>query len=102
MKWVLLSPGNYKLVDDEDERPAVKLPSHKPGKIFTPFAPSWKKYEEGMKHPDSPNQGEYADKFIAEREHQLKVDPQAKKWEESRKAVWAREKPQWVKQLKDD
>ena len=96
------SPGSYNLVDDSDERPAVKLPHRGIGTLHTTFSPSWKKYEEGMKNPNSKNQGEYTDKFIAEREHALKTDPQAKRWEEGRKESWAKDKPQWVKEHAND
>ena len=98
MKWVMKSPGNYKLVDDTDERPAVKLPSKKYGVPHVAYVPSWKKYEEAMRHPDSKQQGVAVDKFMAEREHALKTDPQARKYEESRKARWAADKPQWIKE----
>jgi hypothetical protein len=98
MKWVMKSPGNYKLVDDTDERPAVKLPSQKVGSFYNPFTPSWKKYEEAMRHPDSNQQGVATDKFMAERDHALRTDPQAKKYEESRKARWVADKPQWIKE----
>jgi hypothetical protein len=98
MKWIQSAPGSYKLVDDTDERPAVKLPHKKYGPIHTPFIPSWKKYEEAMRHPDSKQQGVATDKFMAERDHALRTDPQAKKYEESRKARWAADKPQWIKE----
>ncbi len=98
MKWIQSAPGNFRLVDDDDERPAVKLPSRVIGAPHVAFTPSWKKYEEGMKHPDSKDQGLYTDKFLAEREHAMKTDPQAKRWEETRKASWAKDKPQWIKE----
>jgi hypothetical protein len=98
MKWVLHSPGSYRLVDDSDERPAVKLPSRKFGVPSTRFNPSWKKYEEGMKHQDSKTQVESGDKFMDERDHAMKTDPQAKRWEDSRKASLARDKPQWIRE----
>lgn len=98
-KWIMASPGNYKLVDDSDERPAVKLPSKTIGVPHIGFTPSWKKYEEGMKHQDSKNQVDYTDKFMAERDHAIKTDPRAKRWEEGRKKEWANAKPEWVKKL---
>jgi hypothetical protein len=102
MKWIMQSPGSYRLVDDSDERPAVKLPSKKPGSPNLRYTPSWKKYEEGMKHQDSKNQVESGDKFMDAREHAMRTDPQAKKWEESRKATLVREKPQWIKEHPND
>ena len=105
MKWVEVSPKKYRLVDDSDERPAIHLKSkplpHSSG-IHTLYVPPWKKYEEGMKHPDNKHQGIEADKFIAEREFQVKNDPKAKRWEESRKAAWAKDKPQWVKKMQQE
>jgi hypothetical protein len=67
--------------------------------IYVKFSPSWKKYEEAMKHPDSKVQGEATDKFLAEREHAMKTDPQARRWEESRKASLAKDKPQWIRHM---
>jgi len=98
MKWIQSAPGNYKLVEDTDERPEVKLPSKTVGAPHVAYVPSWKKYEEAMRHPDSNQQGVASDKFIAEREHAIKTDPQAKRYEESRKARWAADKAQFVKE----
>jgi hypothetical protein len=105
MKWVKVTHGTYKYVEDSDDRPAVTL-SKKPidgRSISTPYIPPWGKYEEGMKHPDSKHQDIYADKFIAERDFQVRTDPKAKRWEASRKADWEKEKPNWVKmKIKED
>ena len=102
MKWVLNSPGNYRLVDNDDERPEVKLPGKKLGTPHIAYTPSWKKYEEGMHHPDNKKQAASGDKFFAEREHALKTDPQARRYEESRKEAWAKEKPQWIREHAND
>ena len=102
MKWIQSAPGNYKLVEDTDERPEVKLPSRTVGAPHIAFVPPWKKYEEAMKHPDSKQQGVATDKFMAEREHAIKTDPQARKYEESRKARWTADKPQWIKEHAND
>jgi len=102
VKWVELSPGRYKLVEDDDSRPAVKLKS----RIGTPnvkFNPSWGKYEQNYwtPDPDVNSSNDLTDKFLDEREHQLKVNPKAKRWEEGRKKEWARNKPYWVKQQRE-
>ena len=102
MKWIQSAPGNYKLVEDTDERPEVKLPSKTVGAPHVAYVPSWKKYEEAMRHPDSNQQGVATDNFMAEREHAIKTDSQAKRYEESRKARWAKDKPQWIKEHAND
>jgi len=96
VKWIQLSPGHYKLVEDDDERPAVKL-KNKRGAPTVAFTPSWKKYEQNYWTPDSRDDKDLADKFIAERDYAMKTDSKAKKWEEGRKQEWARNKPEWIK-----
>ena len=101
-KWVQDSPGCYKLVDRTDPRPAVKLPDRglaQSSNIHVKYTPDWKKYEEGMHKGTPDQQAEAADKFTAERDHQLKVDKSARRWEESRKESWAKDKPQWRKEM---
>jgi len=98
MKWITISPGHYRLVDDSDERPSVKLRS-KSGAPVIKYTPPWKVYEEGMKHQLSKDQVTPGDKFLAEREHQLKIDPVAKRWEDSRKASWDKDKPSWRREM---
>ena len=61
------------------------------------FVPAWRKYEEGMKHPDSKDQVTSGDKFVAERKHELETNPQAKRWETGRKKAWDSAKPAYVK-----
>jgi hypothetical protein len=51
-----------------------------------------------MTHPDSKVQGKATDMFNAERDHEMKTDPRAKKWEESRRERLAKDKPYFVKQ----
>lgn len=97
-KWVQTSPGKYRLVDETDPRPAAKLKGSK-GTPKLRFTPSWKKHEAEMNHPSDQKQMEATDKFIAEREHAMKTDPKAKRWEEGRKKEWARNKPAWRKQI---
>jgi hypothetical protein len=74
----------------------------KTSSVFTiPYNPPWKKYEEGMKHPDSKKQGAFADKFYEVREHEMKTDPKAERWEKSRKEAWQKDKPYYVKKVEE-
>lgn len=100
MKWVETSINRYKLVEDEDPRPKVDLPNKKgvPSVLFTP---SWKKYEQNYWTPDPEVKEDFkkTDAFLEEREHETKTDPKAKRWEESRKKEWAKNKPAWRKKM---
>lgn len=62
------------------------------------YTPDWKKYEKDLYHPDPKVQQEATERFTAAREHALKTDPQARRWEESRKESAAKDKPQFVKE----
>jgi len=97
MKWVTLRDGLQRLVDNDDPRPAVKTKKKPMGIPFIPYSPTWKKYEKDMWNTDYKHSSEATDKFIAEREHETKTDPKAARWEQSRKAGWAKDKPLWVK-----
>lgn len=101
-KWIETSPGHYKLVDRDDPRPE-KEPQGKSfgGSTYVKFSPSWRKYEGDIHNENaSPDaQAEAADKFVAEREHQMKIDPRAASWEKSRKESLAREKPIWRREM---
>jgi DNA-directed RNA polymerase subunit RPC12/RpoP len=57
--------------------------------ISTPVVPSWRRYEHQINTPEG------ADKFIKEREHQVKTDPQMAKWEKSRKNWFQKQKHNW-------
>ena len=102
VKWVEDTPGLYRLVDDEDPRPAVELPSRR-GAPTIRYNPSWRKYEAGQFIGNADEQIEAGDKFLQEREHEMKVDPKARKWEESRKKSLLKDKPAWRKErMKSD
>ena len=100
MKWVLTSPNHYKLVPDDDPRPAVLLPDRK-GVPTLLFTPSWRKYEQNYWSPDPDKKisNDKTDKFLAEREHETKTNLKARRWEESRKKEWAKNKPAWRKKM---
>lgn len=61
------------------------------------YQPEWKKYEKDLHDPDPEKQVKAAEAFELEREHQMRNDCQARRWEESRKESLAKDKPQWVK-----
>lgn len=64
----------------------------------TTYTPEWKKFEEDMRSDDPQKAMEATEKFTAAREHELKTNSQAKRWEESRKQSWAKDKPQWARE----
>ena len=97
MKWIKVRDGIHKFVSDSDPRPAVHLPKKKIGSVYIPFQPPWKKYERGMWNDDKVQSMSLTDKFIDEREHEMKTDPKAARWEKSRKARWEKDKPEWRK-----
>lgn len=61
------------------------------------FNPEWAKFEEDMHSSDPQKAQEATEKFTAARDHAVRTDSQARRWEESRKEGWAKDKPQWVK-----
>jgi|GEM_PF-5224949 len=62
------------------------------------FTPSWKKYEKDLHSEDIETNLKASDAFEAERNHALETDPEARKWEASRRERVAKDKPQWVKE----
>ena len=101
MKWVQVRDGSYKYVNDNDPRPSVELHKRQIGDTYVKFTPSWKKYEQNYWTPDPErtSDNKTTDKFLAERDHETKTDPKARRWEDSRKKEWARNKPAWRKQM---
>jgi hypothetical protein len=100
MKWIQSSPGSYRLVDDSDERPAVKLPNRRftegPTKeLKVKFLPSWKKYEEKMHHGTPAEQREASELFTAEREKEINTSRQASSWEKGRREWFQKQKHDW-------
>lgn len=67
------------------------------------YTPDWKKYEKKMRSDDSEEAYKAGEAFIQERETSVKNDPKARRYEESRREAWAKEKPEWKKeQLKKE
>lgn len=97
MKWVKIHNGSFKFVEDSDPRSSVYIPKKPFGIPYTPFNPSWKKYEKDMWNTDYKRSSKATDKFIAEREYEMRTDPKAARWEKSRKEGWAKDKPLWIK-----
>ena len=96
MKWVEVRSGKYKLVEDDDPRPAVTL-QPKVGVPAIHIAPPWKKFEAPTFEASAPEQRVASDKFEASREHYTKIDKNWDRWEKSRRATLAKDKPAWVK-----
>jgi hypothetical protein len=94
LKWVEIRSGKYALVEKDDPRPAVNLKT-RIGPPNVAFTPSWKKYENPMFVGDAKSTVEASDKFVAEREHAIKVDPKAARWEKSRKEWFGKQKHNW-------
>ena len=100
MKWVQVRDGKYKYVSDDDARPAVTLPSKKPGIPSVPYQPPWAAYEKEVWHEDTKTSIKATDRFDETRAHEVRTDPRAARWEASRKERLAKDKPQWVKWAK--
>jgi hypothetical protein len=94
LKWVEVRSGRYKLVEPDDPRPEVKL-QDRWGSPNVAFTPSWKKYETPMFIGDLKSKEEAVDKFSQEREHAIKVDPKAARWEKSRREWFQKQKHNW-------
>lgn len=92
MKWVKIREGHYRLVGDDDTRPAVKLPSKKIGNFFLGYSPGWAgTFKRLSPHPeamDAVGEREATDVMLGEKEKELKVDKKAQKWERGRKVAW--------------
>jgi co-chaperonin GroES (HSP10) len=61
------------------------------------YKPEWAKYEDKMRTGTAQEQQTASDQFLAARDHALKTDPQARRYEESRRDRLAKDKPAWVK-----
>jgi predicted nucleic acid-binding Zn-ribbon protein len=70
------------------------------GTVFTPFFPSWGRYEREMKTGDPHEQVKAAEMFTKTREKEVKYSPRAARWERSRKVSLQKQKGAWVKQEK--
>ena len=92
MKWVQESPNKYRLVVDDDERKEVKLKSRiHEGAPKVKFIPSWRRYEKNI------NEVGTADQFTKEREREINTNPEAARWEKSRREYYQKQKGAWLK-----
>lgn len=62
------------------------------------YTPSWKIYEKDLHSEDPDVARKAADQFYFERQNELRNDPQARRWEESRREMVVKDKPIWKKQ----
>lgn len=62
------------------------------------YEPGWKQYENDLHSEDADKAREAAIAFDETRQHELKNSTTARRWEQSRKEAWAKEKPEWKKQ----
>jgi chaperonin GroES len=62
------------------------------------YSPSWQVYEKDLHSEDAEVARKAAEAFDIDRQKEMANSPQARKYEESRKAAWAKDKPQWVKE----
>jgi hypothetical protein len=101
-KWVEIRSGRYTLVPIDDPRPEIHLKDKAmDGAPNIAFTPSWKKYETPMFIGDGHAQYEASEKFTAEREHAIKTDPKAARWEKSRVEWFHKQKHNWSKKEKE-
>jgi hypothetical protein len=94
VKWVKVREGLYKLVEDDDPRPAVKLKSHR-GAPNIKYVPPWKKYESPMWFGGANDQIKASEQFTQERDREMQKDPKAARWEKSRREWFAKQKRGW-------
>lgn len=62
------------------------------------YKPEWAKYEKDISNPDPVIASRAAEAFDETRKQELKNDPQARKWEQSRKEAFLKDKPEYTKQ----
>ena len=62
------------------------------------YKPEWAKYEQDMANPDPTIARKAADAFDEVRAEALKNDATARRWEQSRKESFQKDKPEYIKQ----
>lgn len=105
MKWVKISDGKHKLVPDSDPRPEDTEFANRttpPGSPHIAFKPSWAVFEPSMRSHDPKVQRAATDLFMAERTRETAMSSKARRWEQSRKESWAKDKPTWRKRQQID
>jgi hypothetical protein len=96
---------NYSHQEWSEEQEPIELQCDacdKTTKSFSiPFVPSWGKYEEGMHSDDKKFALDSSEKFEQEREHAMRTDPKAARWEKGRKEGWQKDKPYYAKKVQE-
>lgn len=62
------------------------------------YKPEWAKYEKDLTNPDPEKARAAAQAFDETRKHEMAVDSKARRWEESRRESFFKDKPTYVKQ----
>jgi co-chaperonin GroES (HSP10) len=62
------------------------------------YKPEWAKYEKDLTNPDPEIARKAAEAFDEVRAEELKNNPEAREWEQSRKEAFLKDKPEFVKQ----
>lgn len=62
------------------------------------YKPEWAKYEKDISNPDPVVASRAAEAFEETRKNEMANDPKARRWEESRKESFLRDKPEYTKQ----
>jgi co-chaperonin GroES (HSP10) len=62
------------------------------------YKPEWAKYEKDLTNPDPEIASRAAEAFDETRREEMKNDPKAREWEQSRKEAFLKDKPEWTKQ----
>jgi co-chaperonin GroES (HSP10) len=62
------------------------------------YTPEWSKYEKDLHSPDSQTAFKAGIAFDETRKNEINNSAKARRFEESRKEAWSKDKPQWVKE----
>lgn len=100
-KWIETSPGRYKTVPLSDPRPTKTPPKKELGRgPFVISAVPWAAMESAMHDGTNHDKQRAAtDAFIDERSKWTATSTKYRKWEQGRKAEWAKNKPTWRKKM---
>lgn len=94
MKWVKIRDGHYCLVEDDDKRAEVKLPSRGIRNFYIGYKPKWAETFDRLNPDpaamDAEGERKAMDVMLDEKEKELKSDKKAQRWERGRRASWAK------------
>lgn len=113
MKWIKVSDGHHKMVEDDDPRPEdTKWVQEKDNEAARALAngmfnvsihsrPAWTQEQEKIlsktKIGDAQSESEAAEKIQQIKRDELSKSPTARKREKERKNHWVKNKAEWVK-----